>query len=143
MAQQGQRRDHGRCGIGCLIVFLISAGFLTFYNYAQCPELFDSDDVVNDIYRYRERFGKWPQNLNEIKKKLPDYEFDWAYDYYYNEKMFMVAYNCECDYAYFYRSDTEEWKEYCKDDENEKEYQELTSTLVEGAEDLRGSNSSK
>jgi hypothetical protein len=95
-----------------------------------CPELFDSSDVVEDMYRFHEQFGRWPHNLEEIKLKLPDHEFDWSYEYYHNEDIFVVIYNCECDYAYFYRSDTKTWKEFCLNKENHQEFEGLKASMT-------------
>lgn len=62
--------------IGGIVVFLFICGFGIFNTYMSIPQTFgDRDKVIEDIYRYREVYGTWPQSLEELKSKLSDYQF--------------------------------------------------------------------
>jgi hypothetical protein len=84
--------------------------------YMSTPQTFgDRDKVMEDIYRYYSRYDKWPQSLEELKSKLPDYQFKYRYGYTRNDGMFVVEYQggglMGDDSGEFYRSDTREWKD--------------------------------
>jgi hypothetical protein len=121
-----KKKNRG-CLIGCLglIVLFFINSVITMKLTA--PQYFgDKDKVIEDIYRYKERYGNWPQSLEELKSKLPDYHFKHDYGYSHNDDMFIVSFWGKGlageDLGDFYRSDTKEWKSIY---ENIKEYQLL------------------
>lgn len=127
----GVKKEKGEIGgnaIGCLVIILLFIGFGIFSVYMSTPQIGgDKDKVVDDIYRYHRNFGNWPQSLNELKSKLPDFQFKYSYYYYHDDEMFVVAYEGSGmigdDYGEFYRSDTKNWKEIYL---NRKELNDLT-----------------
>ena len=119
------------CLIGCLGIILLFIGFGIFSMYMGTPQsLGDKNKIVEDIYRYHQHYGNWPQSIKELKSKLPDYQFEHNYGYMHNDKMFVVSYQGSGmmgdDYGEFYRSDIKEWKNI---NSNRKELNELESRL--------------
>jgi hypothetical protein len=130
-AKKGKRKKKG-CLIGCLGFFLLFFGFVILSIYMSTPQILgDKDEIINDINRYHQRFGKWPKDLKELKAKLPDYKFEHWYSYMQNRKMFVVGYQGSGmlgdDYGEFYRSDTKEWKSIYL---NRKEWNDLENSLL-------------
>jgi hypothetical protein len=126
--EKGKKRG---CLIGCLAIILLFIGFVIITIYMSTPQTFgDRDKVIEDIYRYHKRYGSWPQSLEELKSKLPDYRFKYGYGYLYNDEMFVVVYQgagmMGDDSGEFYRSDTKEWKDIYS---NRKELNNLESKL--------------
>jgi hypothetical protein len=123
--------DRGSCGIGCLVIIVLFFGIGVVSMYMTTPQIGGDDEkVVQDIYRYQKTFGSWPKSLEELKKKLPDYQFEHRYSYLNTSEMFIVSYTGSGmlgdDYGEFYRSDTKEWKNISS---NRKELIELKHKL--------------
>ncbi len=135
MNNNGTKKEKGKkrgCLIGCLGIILLIIGFGIFNMYMSTPQsLGDKDKIIEDIYRYHQRYGNWPQSLKELKSKLPDFQFEYRYGYTHNDNMFVVIYQgggmMGDDYGEFYRSDTKEWKDIYS---NRKESNDLESMLL-------------
>ena len=118
--QDGQGKKKKKFRIGCLggfLLFLILAIFIPafFAQFKVCgPPAGDRKKVIQDIYRYQQKYGAWPESLAALKAKLPDHQFGYRYGYGSNNAMFIVSYQgtgflCD-DTGEFYRSDSNEWK---------------------------------
>ena len=135
MKKNGAEKEEGKKRgflIGCLGIILLIIGFGIFSMYMSTPQTFgDKDKIIEDIYRYHQRYGKWPQSLEELKSKLPDYKFQYRYSYMHNDEMFVVKYQgggmMGDDHGEFYCSDTKEWKDIYS---SRKEWKELEDSLL-------------
>jgi len=121
-----KKKNRG-CLIGCLGLIVLFFIHSAITMKLTSPQIFgDKDKVIEDIYRYKERYGNWPQSLEELKSKLTDYHFKHDYSYSHNEDIFIVSFQgsgfAGDHLGDFYRSDTKEWKSIY---ENRDEYQML------------------
>ena len=101
--------------IGCLIIILLFIGYGIFSVFMTTPQVLgDKDKVIEDIYRYHDKYGVFPESLDELKSKLADYKFEYEYYYLHNNEMFLIVYQggglAGDDSGEFYRSDTKEWE---------------------------------
>ena len=115
-ASKEKKDDLRGLAVGGIVAILIIFGFGILNFYMSTPQTFgDRDKVIEDIYRYHNQFGTWPQSLEELKSELPDYQFKYHYFYILKDGYFVVGYKGsglmgEDSGGYRYRSDTEEWK---------------------------------
>lgn len=103
------------CSVGCLSLIVLFIAFGIFSMYMSTPQILgDKDKIIEDISRYHQRYGNWPQSIEELKSKLPDYHFKHRYSYSHSDDMFLVSFQgsglAGDDFGDFYRSDTKEWK---------------------------------
>jgi hypothetical protein len=104
------------CLIGALALVLMVVVLWAFNTYvATSHRIGDKHKIVDDILRYQQRYGTWPESIEVLKAKLPDYTFTGRYRYFRSDTLFVLRYSGSGlmgdDSGEFYRSDTKAWKD--------------------------------